>query len=221
MPDSINKQNNASQVNATAVPSVESENKPRMEQVTTQRTKKTRDRSRLQIRRLTQGAVLIALALVLSIIERWIPLDLIVPIPGIKLGLANIVTLFALLRLSPLDAAIILVVRSLIMGLITGPSTLMFSLAGGTLALLVMWFLSRWEGKAFSMIGISLAGAAAHNIGQISVAVLLLSEPLLLMMYLPPLLLASMVTGTLTGIAAFPIAARFAKPQPVKTERAN
>lgn len=179
----------------------------------------SRDRSRRQIRRLTQGAVLTALALVLSIVERWIPLDLIVPIPGIKLGLANIVTLFALLRLSPLDAAIILLIRSMVMGLITGPTTLMFSLAGGTLALLVMWLLSRWEGRVFSLVGISLAGAAAHNIGQISVAVLLLSEPLLLLMYLPPLLLAGLVTGTLTGVAAFPIAARFSKGQSVLESR--
>ena len=177
------------------------------------------DRNRRQIRRLTQGAVLTALALVLSIVERWIPLDLIVPIPGIKLGLANIVTLFALLRLSPLDAAIILLIRSFVMGLITGPTTLMFSLAGGTLALLVMWLLSRFEGRAFSLVGISVAGAAAHNIGQISVGVLLLSEPLLYLMYLPPLLLAGLVTGTLTGIAAFPIAARFSRREKMPDNR--
>jgi heptaprenyl diphosphate synthase len=177
------------------------------------------DRNRRQIRRLTQGAVLTALALVLSIVERWIPLDLIVPIPGIKLGLANIVTLFALLRLSPLDAAIILLIRSLVMGLITGPTTLMFSLAGGTLALLVMWLLSRFEGRAFSLVGISVAGAAAHNIGQISVGVLLLSEPLLYLMYLPPLLLAGLVTGTLTGITAFPIAARFSRREKMPDNR--
>jgi len=177
------------------------------------------DRNRRQIRRLTQGAVLTALALVLSIVERWIPLDLIVPIPGIKLGLANIVTLFALLRLSPLDAAIILLIRSLVMGLITGPTTLMFSLAGGTLALLVMWLLSRFEGRAFSLVGISVAGAAAHNIGQISVGVLLLSEPLLYLMYLPPLLLAGLVTGTLIGIAAFPIAARFSRREKMPDNR--
>jgi len=176
-------------------------------------------RNRRRIRRLTQGAVLTALALVLSIVERWIPLDLIVPIPGIKLGLANIVTLFALLRLSPLDAAIILLIRSLVMGLITGPTTLMFSLAGGALALLAMWLLSRFEGRAFSLIGISLAGAAAHNIGQIGIAVLLLSEPLLMLMYLPPLLLAGLVTGTLTGIAAFPIAARFSRQKMSKESR--
>jgi FAD:protein FMN transferase len=160
---------------------------------------------RQQLNRLTIDAILLALALVLSIVERWIPLELIVPVPGLKLGLANIVTLFALLRLKPQDALIILLVRCLVMGAITGPMTLLFSLAGGFLAFLAMWLLSRWEGRAFSVIGISLAGAAAHNIGQVSVAGLVLSEPLLLLTYLPPLLLTGLFTGTLTGIAAFPV----------------
>ena len=64
--------------------------------------KKMNPREKLQ--RLTIDAVLVSLALVLSIVERWIPLDLVIPVPGIKLGLANIVTLFALLRLGPVDA---------------------------------------------------------------------------------------------------------------------
>lgn len=168
---------------------------------------------KLRLRRLTLNAVLIALALGLSIVERWIPLDLIVPVPGIKLGLANIVTLFALLRLRPLDAFVILLIRCLVMGAITGPTTLLFSLCGGLLALLLMWLLCRWEGRFFSVIGISLAGAAAHNIGQVAVAGVLLSEPLLLLTYLPPLLLTSLATGLLTGVAALPVIRVF-KPIP-------
>lgn len=168
---------------------------------------------KLRLHRLTLNAVLIALALGLSIVERWIPLDLIVPVPGIKLGLANIVTLFALLRLRPLDAFIILLIRCLVMGAITGPTTLLFSLCGGLLALLLMWLLCRWEGRFVSVIGISLAGAAAHNIGQVTVAGFLLSEPLLLLTYLPPLLLTSLATGVLTGVAALPVIRVF-KPIP-------
>ena len=164
---------------------------------------------RRRVRRLTLDAVLIALALVLSIVERWIPLELIVPVPGIKLGLANIVTLFALLCLTPVDAMIILLARSLIMGMIIGPTVLFFSLSGGALALLTMWILSHWEGRVFSLIGLSIAGAAAHNIGQTIVAVIILAEPMLLLAYLPPLLLTSIVTGTLTGIGAHPIIIRF------------
>ncbi|MDW7656631.1 MAG: Gx transporter family protein [Bacillota bacterium] len=163
----------------------------------------------IKLQRLTLDALLISLALVLSLVERWIPLELVIPIPGIKLGLANIVTLFAILRLRPADAVLIVVVRSLIMGAISGPTTLMFSLSGGLLAFGIMWLFSRWHDRVFSVIGISLAGAAAHNIGQVAIAGLILSEPLLLMTYLPPLLLTGLVTGTLTGVAAFPVVRRF------------
>ncbi len=91
---------------------------------------------RIKLQRLTLDALLISLALVLSLVERWIPLELVIPIPGIKLGLANIVTLFAILRLRPVDAILIVVVRSLVMGAIIGPTTLMFSLSG------VFWLLA-------------------------------------------------------------------------------
>ena len=167
------------------------------------------NRQTKQLQRLTLDALLISLALVLSLAERWIPLELIIPVPGIKLGLANIVTLFAVLRLRPVDAFLIVVVRSLVLGAVSGPITLLFSLTGGLLALLLMWLLGHWYGRVFSVIGISLAGAAAHNIGQVAVAGLVLSEPLLLVTYLPPLLLTSLVTGTLTGVAAYPVVRRF------------
>ena len=162
-------------------------------------------KGQVKLHRLTLDALLIALALVLSIVERWIPLELLVPVPGIKLGLANIVTLFAILRLAPADASLIVIVRSLIMGLISGPMSLLFSLTGGLLAFLLMWLLSGWHGQAFTVIGISLAGAAAHNIGQVTVAGLVLAQPLLLVTYLPPLLLTGLVSGTLTGLAAWPV----------------
>lgn len=168
---------------------------------------------RERLHRLTIDAVLIALALALSIAERWIPLGLLVPIPGIKLGLANIVTLFALMRLRPLDALSILVVRCLIMGAINGLTTLLFSLTGGLLALLVMWILCRLEGRAVSLVGISIAGAAMHNIGQVAVASLLLREPLLFSTYLPLLLLTSLLTGLLTGVAAWPVIRNMPMPR--------
>jgi heptaprenyl diphosphate synthase len=166
---------------------------------------------REQLRRLTQDAMLVSLALVLAIVERWIPLELLVPIPGLKLGLANIVTLVALLRLRPADAVIILLVRIIIMGTITGLTAMLFSLGGGILALLIMWLLSHWEGRLFSAIGISLAGAAAHNIGQVLVAGLVMGEPLLIVTYLPALLLTAIGTGLLTGVAAVPVLQVFAR----------
>lgn len=163
------------------------------------------DRQRIRTRRLAYGAVLTAIALVLSVVERWIPLDLIVPVPGLKLGLANIVTLFALMRLRPTDALMILIMRCLIVGSFTGPTALLFSLTGGCLAWATMALLCKLEGRFLSPIGISVAGSAAHHIGQMIVAVLLLQQPILFQTYLPPLLLTGMATGTLTGIAASPL----------------
>ncbi|NLM77852.1 MAG: Gx transporter family protein [Ruminococcaceae bacterium] len=166
-------------------------------------------------RRLTLDALLISLALVLSLVERWIPLELIIPVPGIKLGLANIVTLFAVLRLRPGEAVLIVVTRSLILGVISGPTTLMFSLSGGLLAFFFMWLLSHWHERSMTTIGISVCGAAAHNIGQVAMAGLVLEEPLLLMTYLPPLLLTGLATGTLTGLSAYPVIKRFAIAQDI------
>ena len=165
--------------------------------------------SREKTRRLTTNAILLSLALILAIVDRWIPLDLIVPVPGIKLGLANIVSLFALVRLRKSDALAILVMRCLIVGTFTGLTAFLFSISGGLMALAIMAILVRFEGKALSLIGISLAGAAFHNIGQIGVAVLLLGEWRLLVTYLPPLMITSLGTGTLTGIAAIPLVSRY------------
>jgi heptaprenyl diphosphate synthase len=176
------------------------------------------------LRQMTVDALLIALALVLSLAERWIPLELVIPIPGIKLGLANVVTLFALLRLSVTDAFVIVLLRSVILGLITGPTTLLFSLSGGLLAWVVMAGLIRWHDIAFSVVGISLAGASAHNIGQVAMASLLLNESLMWVTYLPPLLLTGLVTGTLTGVAAYPLIRRFPGhviPLSIRTKQAS
>jgi len=170
-----------------------------------------RETQRRRLRRLTLDAMLVSLALVLAIVERWIPLELIVPVPGLKLGLANIVTLVALMRLQVTDAVTILLVRIMIMSAITGITTMLFSLGGGLLALLVMWLLTFLEGRSLSVIGISMAGAAAHNLGQVSVASLVMREPLLLVSYLPPLLITGLLTGILTGAAAGPVIRNLAR----------
>ena len=172
---------------------------------------KGREADRRRLRRLTLDAMLVALALVLALVERWIPLELLVPVPGIKLGLANIVTLVALMRLRVLDAVAILLVRVAIMSAITGVTTMFFSLGGGVLALLLMWLLSFLEGRRLSVIGMSMAGAAAHNLGQVGVASLVLGEPLLLVTYLPPLLITGLLTGVLTGAAAGPVIRNLAR----------
>lgn len=151
----------------------------------------------MPVRRLTRCAVLTALALALSVAEGLFPLTILFPLPGLRLGLANLVTVYALYALSGREALLILLARCLLGALVGGNLTaLAFSLTGGLLALGTMALLRRIP--ALSLLGVSVGGAAAHNTGQILAAMAVLGNraPLL---YLPPLLLCSIVTGGVTG----------------------
>ena len=151
------------------------------------------------LRRLTRCAVLTALALALSVAEGLVPLTILFPLPGLRLGLANLVTTYALCRLSGREALLILVSRCLLGALLGGNlMALAFSLTGGLLAL-VMAALVRCP--FLSLFGVSIAGAAAHNTGQILAAMAVLGSRAPLV-YLPPLLLCSLVTGAVTGAAS-------------------
>ena len=147
-------------------------------------------------KKLTLCGLLTALALGLSYAERFFPLQMIIPLLGIKLGLANVVTLIALCALGKRYAFCILIVRCLLGGFFGGLSGLAFSLIGGLLALTVMCLAAR--SKGLSLYGISVLGAAAHNVGQILVAMAVMGSPYVAA-YLPWLLLISIVTGLLTG----------------------
>ena len=155
---------------------------------------------KLTTKKLALCAVLTALALGLSTLESLFPVSVLVPLPGIKLGLANIVTVFALYRLGAPFALAILVARCLLGAMFAGNvSALLFSLMGGVLAMLTMIVLRRVRG--LSVYGVSIAGAAAHNIGQICAAMVVLGGTAVLG-YLPVLLGVSLITGTLTGFVA-------------------
>lgn len=150
-------------------------------------------------KQLTQCALLISLALALSYFERFIPLQMVVPLPGVKLGLANIVTLAALYLLGAKSALIILVLRCLLGAMFGGGITsLLFSITGGLLAMAVMAAASRI--RIFSIYGVSILGAAAHNIGQICAAMLLMKS-IYIAAYLPYLLGVAVFTGLATGAA--------------------
>ena len=139
-------------------------------------------------------AVLVALALALSFMERFLP---VLPLPGAKLGLANIITLVALCLLKKRYAAMILLCRCILGAIFGGGITgLLFSLWGGTLAFAVMVLATK--AGCFSVFGISVLGAAGHGIGQISVAMVLMGS-VAAGAYLPWLLLTGILTGLLTG----------------------
>lgn len=145
-------------------------------------------------------AVLTALALGLSTLENLFPVSLLIPLPGIKLGLANIVTVFALYWLGNVPALVILISRCTLGAMFAGNfSALLFSLLGGLTAMVVMIALKHC--RRLSLYGVSVGGAAAHNIGQICAAMITLGNTMVLG-YLPVLLGVSLITGTLTGFVA-------------------
>ena len=140
--------------------------------------------------------LLIALAFVLSYVESLIPISL--GVPGVKLGLANLAVITALYTVGLAGAAFVSLVRIVLMGFTFGtPSMIIYSLAGGVLSLMVMAVLKRF--KAFGMVGVSVAGGAAHNIGQIAVAAAVV-EQAGLFAYLPVLLAAGTVAGSMIGL---------------------
>ena len=144
-------------------------------------------------------AVLVALALALSYVERFIPLQLVIPLPGVKLGLANTVTLIALYLLGRKYAFGILIPRCILGAFFGGGITgLLFSLTGGLLALGIMSLVKK--SRLFSVYGISVLGAAAHNIGQILAAMAVMGSAYIAA-YLPYLLLVAIFTGLATGAA--------------------
>ena len=153
----------------------------------------------LNVKKITQMAMLTAIALTIFMIEAQIPA--LVPIPGVKLGLANIVTVFAVFALGPREAAMILFVRIFLGAVFAGNfSTILYSGAGGLLAILVTIGLRKilthqqlWVAGAI--------GAIFHSIGQMAVAVAVTGTPGILV-YLPMMITCSIITGLFTGLCA-------------------
>ena len=155
-------------------------------------------------RRITLYGVLVALALILSFVESQIPAFF--AVPGMKIGLTNIVVLFALYTEGEKSAVIINIVRILLVALLFGNAMSMaFSLAGGILSTLVMILLKR-TGK-FAITGVSCAGALSHNIGQILVAMIVMNTRAIAL-YLPILWATGIVSGIIIGIAGGVVVSR-------------
>lgn len=151
-----------------------------------------------KVNKLTLTSILLTLALALSYMERFFPLQMLIPLPGVKMGLANIVSLVALYLLGAKYAFSILVVRSLLTSVFAGSVTsFLFSVSGGILAILVMSLSKRV--KFFSVYGVSILGAAAHNIGQIACAMILMNS-VYIASYLTYLLIISLFTGFAVGL---------------------
>lgn len=148
------------------------------------------------VRRTAYVGVLAALGFGLSWLELLLPS---IGIPGAKLGVANLAVLAALYLCSPVEAALVSLVRIVLSWLLFGNLTgLIYSLCGGALSLAVMIILKKWN--RFSPVGVSAAGGVFHNIGQLAAACFMMGRGVL--GYLPALLLFGTVFGTVTGIVA-------------------
>ena len=148
--------------------------------------------------RVAYFGVFTALALIFSYVETLIPVNL--GIPGVKLGLANLIIVVALYKMRLSEAYLLSVVRILLAGFIFGNYfSIIYSLAGGLLSLTVMALLKK--GGGFSLQGISIAGGVFHNIGQLIVAAVVV-ETFSVTYYFPVLLVAGLLTGLVIGIVA-------------------
>lgn len=141
-------------------------------------------------------AMLVVLAMIFSYVESLIPINF--GVPGMKLGIANLVTVTGIYFLALPEILLVVVMRVLLIGFMFGNGmSIIYSLAGGILSVLVMTLLKKTKG--FSEVGVSIAGGIAHNIGQLIVAAIVV-ENMKLVYYLPALLIAGTITGCLIGM---------------------
>ncbi|MCT4605122.1 MAG: Gx transporter family protein [Marinisporobacter sp.] len=143
-------------------------------------------------------SLLVSQAIVLSFIEKMIPLNF--SIPGAKLGLANIITLTSLYLFSFKETFAIILLRTIMAAFIGGSvSGFLYSISGAILSFLIMYLLMRMSLEKISTIGISVVGAVFHNLGQLLMAAFIIQN-LRLVIYLPMLMLTGVVTGMVVGI---------------------
>lgn len=161
------------------------------------------------LRRLTKNAMLTTIALTIFTLEAQIPLP--IPIPGVKLGLANIVTVYAMFALTPADAIAILLCRVTLGAIFAGQMmSFFYSLCGGLLCYLTMLLVRPIMSEGQIPI-CSILGAVAHNVGQI-IAAIIVTKTLSIVSYLPFLLISGIVSGAFTGLCAYFVTRRM-KPK--------
>ena len=154
--------------------------------------------TRVSARRVALTGLLAALALIFSYVEVLFPFN--AGVPGIKLGLANLVPLIILYRMDARYAFAANLIRVFLAGLLfSGMFAALYSLAGSVTSFIVMYLLKKTN--LFSVIGVSTAGGVFHNIGQLCVAILAISGPQLIH-YLPVLIISGMIAGIIVGIGA-------------------
>lgn len=151
----------------------------------------------MKVKRMTILAMYTTIALTIFIVESLLPT--LTPIPGIKLGLANIITLWLLIYATPKDAFLVLLMRIFIASIVAGQMmSFAYSLCGGIFCFLAMAAVYRLLGKKY-IVFVSIIGAMFHNLGQIVIAIVVL-QSLSILTYLPVLTISGIITGTFTGL---------------------
>ncbi|WP_129596853.1 Gx transporter family protein [Anaerophilus nitritogenes] len=155
----------------------------------------------MKTKKLVYLSLITTIGTALNILESFIPLP-ISGVPGAKLGLANIVNLVALVVFGLKYGLIVGILRSILATLGTGAVTgLFYSLSGAIVSTIVMWIVYNFFSKKFSLIGVSIFGALAHNIAQLSVASVMIHN-VLIFTYLPLMMLMSLFTGYFIGLSS-------------------
>ena len=155
---------------------------------------------RSKVVRLARNAVMLALAMILSFVEHLLPISAVLPLPGVKLGLANVVITVLMFYGNPLDALLVSLCRIGLSALLFGtPVSLMLSAFGGVASYLVLLCCRPFYKRFFSFVGVSVLSATGHHLGQM-IAALILFDTGVLLTYLPVLLLAGAVVGSVTGL---------------------
>lgn len=146
-------------------------------------------------------ALLVAQAMVVFKLEEWVPVPF-PAIPGAKLGLANIFTMVSLYTLEPGAAFLVVIIRSILSMLISNnPGAFIYSFSGAMLSFVTMLLFKNLFKDKISRIGVSVAGAFSHNLGQLLAATIMVQEPRILM-YLPALTIIAVPTGFFVGLTA-------------------
>lgn len=160
----------------------------------------TTSRAKARTARLCRNAVFLALAMILSFLEHLVPIAALIPLPGVKLGLANVAITVLLFFGSPWDALLVSLCRIGLSALLFGtPISFLFSLCGGLLSFAVLLVCRYTATRFLSFIGVCVLSATGHHVGQMVAAVVLFDSGVLLT-YLPVLLLAGVVLGGVTGM---------------------
>lgn len=152
----------------------------------------------MSTKKLTLLSISVALAMLLSFIESQIPP--LVAVPGVKIGLSNIVTVFLIYKLGIREAASVSIIRIVLSSLLFGSFvSLIYSLSGAVLSFVSMLAVKKID--RFSSVGVSVVGGVMHNAGQI-IAACVIMETAALSLYLPPLIVSGIVAGIAVGLLA-------------------